>query len=93
MNYEKIGSRDLTEVEQGHMEYISGLMKIVNEQGHFADEEAKDNFTECMRADEEIMACLTSKYIMPESASLRFIDILDDLVDNILTNAAKGLVN
>ena len=93
MNYEKIGSREMTDKEKEHMDYVSNLMKIVNEQGHFADEEAKDNFTACMRGDEEIMACLTGRYIMPEAASLRFIDILDDLVDNILTNAAKDLVH
>ena len=93
MEYDKIGSREMTDKEKEHMDYVSNLMKIVNEQGHFADEEAKDNFTICMREDKEIMDCLTGRYIMPEAAASRFIDILNDLVDNILTNAAKDLVH
>lgn len=93
MEYDKIGDREMTTTEKEHMDYVANLMKIVNKHGHHADEEAKDNFTACMHGDEEIMACLTGRYIMPEAASLRFIDILNDLVDNIITNAAKELVN
>lgn len=93
MQYEKIGSREMTTTEKEHMDYVANLMKIVNEQGHYADEEAKDNFTASMKADVELMTCLNGRYIMPDAAALRFIDILNDLVDNIITNAANALVN
>lgn len=41
MDYEKIGSREMTHLEKEHMSYISNLMKIVNEEGDMADQEAR----------------------------------------------------
>jgi hypothetical protein len=85
MKLEKIHSREYTAAEAMRVEKIQELMEIINEHRYVADKEAQDIFTDKIKSDPIIMTCLINKYIMSLESYDKFIGILKELVNNILS--------
>jgi len=82
---DKIGSRQLTSLEQENMDKMRQFMTIINSDKSIT-EEAKDQFTEAMNADTEIINALENKWIMTDEESQRFFSMVFILIKSI-----KGL--